>query len=304
MILGIDVSHHTGAREWRNLPGMGVRFAFVKASEGASYTDNLFDHHWTGMHRAGVPCGAYHFGRPGTDAAAQAVHFRSVVGELDGRDLQPVLDLEVGDGRQPEQVVDWALAFVARAEELFRARIILYTGGYWRRTLGDPSCPTLGERKLWTARYGARPILPKPWSAWSLWQFSDGIHSPPPQAAALQCNCDWNWIADDLDLHALTVAANPATATPAPGAEEGPWPGRYLVWPASPTVTGEDVRRWQERMNELGWPLHEDGAYGPACKRACLSLQRQLGLTPDGIVGPKTWQATFAPPEAPADERP
>jgi len=46
-------------------------------------------------------------------------------------------------------------------------------------------------------------------------------------------------------------------------------------------------------MAERGWLLGEDGEYGSQSRQACISLQRQLGLEPDGIVGPKTWRATF-----------
>jgi GH25 family lysozyme M1 (1,4-beta-N-acetylmuramidase) len=70
MLLGIDVSHYTGPRDWRGIAEKGPRFAFVKATEGATVRDDLFARHWRGMHEAGIPCGAYHYGHPGSDAAA------------------------------------------------------------------------------------------------------------------------------------------------------------------------------------------------------------------------------------------
>jgi lysozyme len=294
MVLGIDISHHSGQIDWKGLAKVGIKFAFLKSSEGSTFVDHLFESNWEGMHQAQIPCGAYHFARPGTDPGTQAAHFYSVVGDLKPTDLQPVLDLEVGDGLAPAQVMDWALEFVAKAESLFRTRLIIYTGGYWRNQLGNPSCPTLGERKLWIARYGGTPILPQPWRKWSIWQFSDGVHSAPPEAKALKLNCDWNQLADDLTLQNLTVASNPVGQPNLPALSQGRWPGRFFVYPAKPLISGEDVREWQKRMCERGWALAKDGFYGAQSKAACMSLQRQVGLVPDGIVGPKTWEVTFA----------
>jgi hypothetical protein len=38
-------------------------------------------------------------------------------------------------------------------------------------------------------------------------------------------------------------------------------------------------------------PLVPDGAFGPATRSRVIEFQRSRGLTPDGIVGPKTWAA-------------
>jgi lysozyme len=296
MLLGIDVSHYSGRRDWRGLADAGIGFAFVKATEGATVRDDLFGHHWRGLHQAGVPCGAYHFGHPGSDAATQAACFHSVVGDLAPGDLQPVLDLEVGDGHPADYVVEWAQRFVDQAEALFGVQLIIYTGGFWRNQLGDPACPALGGRKLWTARYGGQPVLPRPWTRWSIWQFSDGVHSCPPDAAALGCHCDWNCLAEGVEIKDLMVAANPVGKADSPDATvraPGQWPGRFFAYPASPPVQGDDVRQWQVRMGERGWALKADGVYGKRSRAACVGFQRHEGLVPDGIVGERTWGAAF-----------
>ena len=48
----------------------------------------------------------------------------------------------------------------------------------------------------------------------------------------------------------------------------------------------------QTTLSELGWytgPI--DGAYGPVTAEAVAGLQAQLGVTPDGILGPETFAA-------------
>ena len=72
-----------------------------------------------------------------------------------------------------------------------------------------------------------------------------------------------------------------------------PFAGRNLKFP--PMTTGPDVATWQAKMVERGFPLDVDGKYGPKSKAACIEFQTRMGLSPDGIVGPLTWAATFGP---------
>ncbi len=51
---------------------------------------------------------------------------------------------------------------------------------------------------------------------------------------------------------------------------------------------GQQVRRLQSRLNELGSTLTVDGIFGPSTHAEVVAFQTSKGLTPDGIVGPKT----------------
>ena len=52
--------------------------------------------------------------------------------------------------------------------------------------------------------------------------------------------------------------------------------------------TGEDVKRLQELLNDLGYELTVDGDYGRGTKDAVRDFQRKNGLSADGNFGPKT----------------
>jgi peptidoglycan hydrolase-like protein with peptidoglycan-binding domain len=73
-----------------------------------------------------------------------------------------------------------------------------------------------------------------------------------------------------------------------------PFPGTILVFPHSPAISGGGVRQWQDRMRSLGFTLDADGVYGPQSKTACVAFQKNHGLSADGIVGRRTWDACFA----------
>jgi lysozyme len=298
-VLGIDVSSYQAEVDWFAVARSDVRFAFAKATEGSSHVDARFVANWRNTGEAGLLRGAYHFGRPNGDPEAQAAHFAAVVGPPTFRELPPVLDLEVSGGLPPGRVVEWALAFVRRAEALFGRSLIIYTGGLWRRELGNPDVPDLRSHLLWTARYGSQePVVPRTWSRWDIWQFTDGQSGEVIVVPGVSGPCDCNRFRGDLaELEALaaqvSTPARPTEPVPPQGGRP-PWPGRFFIWPQLAIVRGEDVRIWQTRLRDRQFAVTPDGAYGPESRRACIAFQRELGLEPDGIVGRETWDATFA----------
>jgi lysozyme len=295
-VLGIDVSHYQGDVNWHLVSQSDFRFAFIKASDGSIFEDPKFKAHWSGARDAGLLHGAYHFARPGSDPEVQAAFFSSIVGSPAWGELPPVLDLETGEGLSPQAVIDWTLSFVRTAEGLLKRKLMIYTGAFWRSTLGNPTVPELSTRLLWSARYGAEPQVPNTWKRWDFWQFTDGAHGEVMAVPGVTGPCDCDRFRGTFDELQLLTVLDDATLPPAPPAQPPPaWPGQIFVWPHTPVIRNDDVRRWQARMKELGYAITADGAYGPASKKACIALQRDVGLTPDGIVGRATWAATFAP---------
>lgn len=295
-LLGIDVSHYQGDVNWFSVKRSAVKFAYAKATEGSTSVDSHFRQNWARIQEAGLYRGAYHFARPGGDPEAQAVHFASVVGPLGFCDLPPVLDLEEADGHEGPYVLNWALAFMAKAEALFGRQLIVYTGAFWRGPMGNPKHAFFRDRLLWLAAYVSRPVVPASWDHWTFWQYSEGQHNAPVDIAGV-APCDQNRFAGtEADLDRL-CEPSPVVATPATPAPVGSqWPGLHFVWPSTPAIMGPPVKMWQERVSACGFPVTLDGVYGPESKAACRAFQRDHGLVADGIVGPRTWDATFREP--------
>lgn|GEM_PF-2305708 len=66
-------------------------------------------------------------------------------------------------------------------------------------------------------------------------------------------------------------------------------------------MTGDDVRELQTLLLKHGFdPQGTDGDFGTKTEAAVKAFQEALGLTVDGIVGPKTWAALDASTVAPA----
>ena len=90
---GIDVSKFQGDIDWNAVAGSGVKFAWIKATEGGDRADERFQANWTGAKTAGVPRGAYHFVywcRP----PMEEMTFFEQNAPVEDDALPPVLDVE------------------------------------------------------------------------------------------------------------------------------------------------------------------------------------------------------------------
>lgn len=92
-VQGIDVSYFQGDIDWRKVAKAGIRFAYIKATEGGDRVDPKFKRNWREAKRAGLPRGAYHFMYWCRPANEQAAWFATHVPK-DAAMLPPVLDVE------------------------------------------------------------------------------------------------------------------------------------------------------------------------------------------------------------------
>jgi lysozyme len=170
-VQGIDVSHHQGRIDWGLLPGQGVDFAYVKASEGGDHRDRLFAVNWAGARRAGIARGAYHFFTLCRSGAEQAANFIAAVpAEPDA--LPPAVDLEfLGNCSRkvtPAQFHAELAAYIRAVEARYRQPVLLYLTAEFDRAYRVSEGV---DRPLWLReivrqpRFGARP--------WTLWQVSN-----------------------------------------------------------------------------------------------------------------------------------
>ena len=155
---GIDVSNHQGTGiDWKAVHGAGYRFAWLKASEGRSFTDATFLRNARAAQAHGIKVGAYHFLHRG-DIAAQARHFveRVRAAGLGHGDLLPVVDVEtVANGPSPTPAD--AAAFADAVQRQLNVRPLIYTFPFFAKWPSTFGC------KLWIAHFDVRkPIVPKP----------------------------------------------------------------------------------------------------------------------------------------------
>jgi lysozyme len=176
-VVGIDVSAHQGAVAWKDVADDGVAFAFVKATEGCTFTDRRFADNWGGAREAGLQVGAYHYFSACRTGAEQARHFLAVVGRNQG-DLPAVVDVEPDSrcnrGHRWAGVADEVAVWLDTVEHATGQRPLLYASDHVHRH-------ELAELDVdrWVASYSRAPRVP----SWGVWQHTergriDGVDGP------------------------------------------------------------------------------------------------------------------------------
>lgn len=165
-VMGIDVSAHQQQIDWQQVREDGYVFAYIKASEGASFVDERFAENWEGALAAGVTPGAYHYFTLCSTGVDQAADFLTAAPPDDAA-LPPAIDLEL-DGScterpEPADVRAELDDFTAAVEEAWGRRLVVYSSAQWRDTYGLP----ISEGRVdWLFSAGARPET----TDWALWQ--------------------------------------------------------------------------------------------------------------------------------------
>lgn len=190
--LGIDAARYQPRIDFAKAKAAGVRFAILKATEGATYTDPKFVTHWRGAVAAGVLVGAYHFFRPDQrNPMGEVANIRRVLG-TDWGDLGLWLDVEnvrvngqLVDPATYAQTIEGDLRRLLDELEKIRplgANLGLYTGaGFWDALLPG-ALDLLNHYPCWIANYpynysdSYRPRLPRGMKPEQLriWQFDNG----------------------------------------------------------------------------------------------------------------------------------
>lgn len=92
-IRGIDISAHNGIIDFNRVAADSIRFALIKATEGASFKDPRFLENYHGAKNAGLKTGAYHFFRFDVDGTLQGINIVNSIGQLH-LDMPVAIDVE------------------------------------------------------------------------------------------------------------------------------------------------------------------------------------------------------------------
>ena len=107
------------------------------------------------------------------------------------------------------------------------------------------------------------------------------------------------------DLIPKTPTPNPAKTTPAPTAEPMPAPTAKATRTLKKGSTGEDVKKLQQALIDLGYLSDTaDGTFGAKTQDAVTLFQAVNGLDADGLAGAKTQVLLFSGTALSADQAP
>lgn len=168
---GIDVSHHQGNIQWSKVKtweSHKLKFVYIKATEGATYKDPMYDLNIKGASKTKLLIGSYHYFRTTSSPEKQFKNFISAV-DTAQQDLIPMIDLEEIENWDSETYHKNLKKFLGMVEKHFGKKPMLYTvNSFYSKNLAFrySSYPIL------IGRYGNKPLMIDG-KSWSIWQFTE-----------------------------------------------------------------------------------------------------------------------------------
>ncbi|MBR5931370.1 MAG: glycoside hydrolase family 25 [Lachnospiraceae bacterium] len=202
-VVGVDISRYQGDVDMEALSGQNISFIYIKATEGAGHTDEMFQTNWANAKAADLPRGAYHFFSFESSGVEQARNYIETVGDLTG-DLVPVVDVEYYTSKgmgapEKEDIIRELEACLEELENYYHAKPVIYTSraGYRDFLAGEVTGYPMWVRSIYL------PAAMEGWQDWTIWQYTD--------MAVLQGYSggekyiDMNVLSKDVTLEDLTV---------------------------------------------------------------------------------------------------
>ena len=179
---GIDVSHHQGVIDWKRVAhDPNIQFVYVKATEGSSHTDTMFERNMRGARAAGLNVGAYHYLTSSSAVVSQFVNFKSRV-IAKQQMLIPMVDVEWDGvrGWTRQQLQDSLSRFMKLVEKHYGRAPILYS---YTKFYNENLAPEFNRYFLFIARYSSNSPIVNGAGRHHIWQHSDqgvvdGISTP------------------------------------------------------------------------------------------------------------------------------
>lgn len=124
---GIDVSHYQGVIDWEKVAGSDrISYAYLKATEGATYVDRTYERNLSEARRVGLSVGSYHFYRPNIDWRVQVENLTTNV-KKEEQDLVPIIDIETRGRVSHEKFISDLRNFIKAVTKFYGKKPLLYT---------------------------------------------------------------------------------------------------------------------------------------------------------------------------------
>ena len=331
-VFGVDVSMHQAARNadgsYRNVidwaaarDRSGVRWAYVKTSEGVQYRDPAARAILDAIRAAGgILPGGYHYCRPDTNTGeADGVDFGRALLDLglaNDKSMPPCLDME--ENAPGKDLVAWTQRCIDKVREVTGYPLVMvYASTSWWQTQLRGGDWLDANTFAWVAHYGRDPGNPG-------WRGARAVahqYASDGRIEGYGGNIDVNtaWV----DLGSLATGGVPLPV-PAPGGGGTPggagWPlgpGEYFGYWRGPNESKgghpdyatqaekDNVRRIQLALCAKGFARRNngnavtdcnawsDGLYGEATVAAVKRAQAAWGYHRTGNVWPDDWDMLF-----------
>jgi len=166
---GFDASHYNKIL-WDKVP-QSVKFAYLKATEGATYVDSTFRENAKIATDLGLSVGAYHFTKFANSPYLEAANFLNETFNLSVSDV--FLDLEYRKtSLNSSAIAEWVVEFCKTINGVHtNAEVGIYTSKNYLREMALQPYTEIAQYNLWAADWKEQPYV-YPWETWHSWQYS------------------------------------------------------------------------------------------------------------------------------------
>lgn len=272
----LDVSHHQGIINWKEIKNTSVKGVYIKLTEGGTFVDPRSYENYIGAKNAGLRVGFYHYAHCTNSPEKEAAFFIAQLGQMK-LDLPPCLDLEEDKKKSKEFVSRFAVSWLEHVHNTTGIKPIVYTNYHFAKTFFTNE---ISKYPLWVARYSAanrqggmqHPGKLSQWQRWAMFQYTDS-----GRVKGISTNVDIN----EMDYSFFKEVTTNLSMT---NNTKGPF-----VY--SKGDRGLGVKQIQQNLLALGFSLPKfgaDGFYGDELIAAVKKFQNRYGLFSDGIAGADT----------------
>lgn len=170
---GIDVSHHQKTINWDTVGhyyGDSLDFVYIKATEGKTHVDELFQFNIEKARKAGFHVGAYHYFSMKSGAHEQFANFRTQLDKTDF-DLIPMVDVELNprNNTEKKQLQDSLEVFLGLVKKQYGVDPIIYGTN---KSINQCCTPRFNNYLYYVGRYGSNPPVITQ-GDYAIWQYSE-----------------------------------------------------------------------------------------------------------------------------------
>ena len=189
---GIDISSHQGDIDWAKVASdPHIRFAYIKATEGATYQSSHYRHNVTGARHHGILVGSYHYLTSTSGIDDQARNF-FMQATPHTQDLIPMIDVEERGSWSRSQLIDSVAKLASLFERHYGRKPMIYsTIDFYNKNLA----PHFNKYPLYIGRYSSSEPVINWQGRYTVWQFTENGIIPGIDAYVDLCHYhDDGWL--------------------------------------------------------------------------------------------------------------
>ena len=287
---GIDVSEFQGDINWKKVKSCHIEFAILKFAniydnEKIHY-DTKFERNYNKCRSLNIPVGLYIYNYCNSIDNLET-NMIKIFSKLGNKYFELPIFLDMEDKTILSEGKSYLSKMCNRFCEITSERsFVPGIHANLNRLENHLDISQFSNAKIWVAQYNSVCTYKRPYM---LWQYSNNGN-----VNGISGNVDMNYLFENSNIDYTLEWQKIMNKTYKCNLEEDgifvpmckSMALKHYLYYKTPIISNEHVLFIQKLFNLHGYKLAEDSMFGPKCKEATISFQKDNNLTVDGCVGP------------------